>query len=307
MNILVTGAAGFIGSETVRALTARGDQVIGVDNLNAYYAPALKHARLKRIEAENFQFIKADIADYDGLAIRSATKATADIINAADNLKVIGRAGIGTDNIDLDAATERGVMVVNAPNANTISAAEHTMALLFAVTKALPHQVARAEQGLKGEPIGRALELDGCTLGLIGIGRIASRVAVAAQALGMRVIATDPGVDASPVDGVTLVELDELLARVRALLRRSGAVAAGLGDERKRHMETAYRIDILARTGIVLLLLGGLLTLPDWEKVVIDDTPAAQQELPMLQLEGVSCSTFHRTFYQNLGPTREIF
>ena len=130
----------------------------------------------------------------------------------APRLRVISRVGVGYDNVDVDEAAAAGVVVCNTPQAPAVSTAEHTMALLLAVTKHLPHHLDRARHGLKGEPVGRALELDGRVLGLVGIGRIASRVAVAAQGLGMRVIATDPGVDASPVPGVDLVDLDELLA-----------------------------------------------------------------------------------------------
>jgi D-3-phosphoglycerate dehydrogenase len=131
----------------------------------------------------------------------------------APNCSVISRVGVGYDNVVVNDAAAAGIVVCNAPLAPMVSTAEHTMALLFAVTKHLPHQIARAQQGLKGEPIGRALELDGRTIGLIGIGRIASRVAVACQALGMTVIASDPGVTASPVPGVDLVDLPELLGR----------------------------------------------------------------------------------------------
>lgn len=127
--------------------------------------------------------------------------------------KVISRVGVGYDNVAVDDAVAAGVTVCNAPLAPMVSTAEHTMALLLAVTKHLPHQIARARDGLKGEPVGRALELDGRTIGLVGIGRIASRVAVACQALGMRVVATDPGVTESPVVGVELVDLPALLSR----------------------------------------------------------------------------------------------
>lgn len=136
----------------------------------------------------------------------------ADAFALAPGLSVISRTGVGYDNVDVAAAHAAGVVVCNAPLAPMVSTAEHTMALLFAVTKHLPHQTARAERGLPGEPVGRSLELDGCVLGLVGIGRIASRVAVAAQALGMRVVATDPGVSESPVAGVDLVGFHELLA-----------------------------------------------------------------------------------------------
>ena len=130
----------------------------------------------------------------------------------APRCTVISRVGVGYDNVSVSDATAAGVVVCNTPMAPMVSTAEHTMALLFAVTKHLPHHIARARQGLKGEPVGRALELDGMTLGLVGIGRIASRVAIAAQALGMRVIACDPGVATSPLPGVDLVEFDTVLA-----------------------------------------------------------------------------------------------
>jgi phosphoglycerate dehydrogenase-like enzyme len=124
---------------------------------------------------------------------------------------VISRVGVGYDNVDVDSVASVGVAVCNTPQAPAVSTAEHTMALLLAVTKHLPHHIDRARQGLKAEPVGRALELDGRVLGLVGIGRIASRVAAAAIGLGMQVIATDPGVSESPVPGVDLVDLDELL------------------------------------------------------------------------------------------------
>ncbi len=153
----------------------------------------------------------------------------------APNLTVISRVGVGYDNVDVVAATAAGVIVCNTPLAPMVSTAEHTMALLFAVTKALPHQTARARQGLPGEPIGRSLELDGRVLGLIGIGRIASRVAVAGQALGMRVIAADPGVATSPVDGVDLVSLDELLGDERRGVAARPRACVDAGDHQRRH------------------------------------------------------------------------
>lgn len=131
----------------------------------------------------------------------------------APNCKVISRVGVGYDNVTVADAMAAGIIVCNTPMAPMVSTAEHTLALLFAVTKHLPHHIARAKQGLKGEPVGRALELDGRTLGLVGIGRIATRVAIAAQGLGMRVVACDPGVASSPLPGVELVDLDTLLAQ----------------------------------------------------------------------------------------------
>jgi phosphoglycerate dehydrogenase-like enzyme len=136
----------------------------------------------------------------------------ADAFALAPHCRVISRVGVGYDNVTVADAIAAGIVVCNTPMAPMVSTAEHTLALLFAVTKHLPHHVARAQQGLKGEPVGRALELDGRTLGLVGIGRIATRVAIAAQALGMRVLAADPGVASSPLPGVELVTFDQLLA-----------------------------------------------------------------------------------------------
>jgi phosphoglycerate dehydrogenase-like enzyme len=153
----------------------------------------------------------------------------AEAFESAPNLSVISRVGVGYDNVDVAAASAAGVVVCHTPMAPMVSTAEHTMALLFAVTKHLPHQIGRARQGLRGEPIGRSLELDGRRLGLIGIGRIASRVAVAAQALGMHVVAADPGVTISPVAGVELVELNALLATCDVVSLHAPALPSTLG------------------------------------------------------------------------------
>ena len=146
-------------------------------------------------------------------------------------LRVISRVGVGYDNVDVAAAAAAGVVVCNTPLGPTVSTAEHTMALLLAVTKQLPAHTARARAGLAGEPVGRSMELDGRTLGLVGFGRIARRVAAAAQALGMHVIATDPAVSAEGgvVDGpgaVRMVHLDELLAAADVVSLHAPSVAA---------------------------------------------------------------------------------
>lgn len=130
----------------------------------------------------------------------------------APNAKVISRVGVGYDNVDVADATAAGVVVCNTPIAPMVSTAEHTLALMFAVTKHLTHHAGRARQGLRAEGVGRALELDNSVLGLVGIGRIASRVAVVGNALGMQVIASDPAVLESPVPGVDMVPFDHLLA-----------------------------------------------------------------------------------------------
>src|SRR6185295_16824081 len=116
----------------------------------------------------------------------------ADAFALAPNLKVISRIGIGYDNVDVDAAVAAGVTVCNAPEAPSVSTAEHTLMLMLAVVKNLPAEQERAREGLLASGTGTALELDGMVLGLVGYGRIARRVAATAQALGMRVLAFDP-------------------------------------------------------------------------------------------------------------------
>lgn len=131
---------------------------------------------------------------------------------AFPDLRVVSRMGIGYDNVDIGAAREAGVVVCNGPDSPTVSTAEHAIALMMAVTKELPIQQARASRGLGGPAEATALELDGATLGLVGLGRIGVRVAQAALGLGMQVVAHDPGLDVSPLADVTLTSLDELYA-----------------------------------------------------------------------------------------------
>ncbi|GAB5469560.1 MAG: phosphoglycerate dehydrogenase [Rhodospirillales bacterium] len=155
------------------------------------------------------------LADAAGLAVRSATKATAELIAAAPQLKVIGRAGIGVDNIDLKAATERGVVVMNTPQGNAVTTAEHAIALLFAVARQLPaaDRSTRASKWEKSRFMG--VELTSKTLGLIGCGNIGAIVAEKALGLGMKVAAYDPFLSPERAAdlGVERVDLPELLAR----------------------------------------------------------------------------------------------
>lgn len=132
-------------------------------------------------------------------------------------LRVISRAGIGCDNIDLAAAQAAGVTVCNGPESPTVSTAEHTIALMMAVTKELSAKQHRAVEGLAGPGTATSLELDGMTLGLIGLGRIARRVAVVGQALGMRVMACDPFLETSPLDGIELAAFADVVAAAHVL------------------------------------------------------------------------------------------
>ncbi len=140
--------------------------------------------------------LEARIGDYDGLLIRSATKVTAELMEKATNLKAIGRAGVGVDNVDVAAATKRGIIVANAPESNVVTAAEHTMALLLALARNVPQAHAALTQGKWERSKWSGVELDGKTLGILGFGRIGQLVAARAQGFGMRVVAFDPFVAA---------------------------------------------------------------------------------------------------------------
>jgi D-3-phosphoglycerate dehydrogenase / 2-oxoglutarate reductase len=132
------------------------------------------------------------IGRYDAIIVRSATKVTADLISRGDNLKVIGRAGVGIDNVDVEAATRRGIVVANAPESTVISAAEHTIGLLVALTRNIPQAHAALKQGRWERKTYGGVELADKTLGVLGFGRIGQQVARRAAGLGMRVVAYDP-------------------------------------------------------------------------------------------------------------------
>ncbi|MDB4169561.1 phosphoglycerate dehydrogenase [Planktomarina sp.] len=155
------------------------------------------------------------IDQYDGLAIRSATKATEKIINAASNLKVIGRAGIGVDNIDRAAASKKGVIVMNTPFGNMITTAEHAIAMMFAVARQIPEASASTHAGKWEKSKFMGVELTGKTLGVIGAGNIGGIVCERALGLKMKVVAYDPFLSEERAEkvGVQKVELDDLLAR----------------------------------------------------------------------------------------------
>src|SRR5579885_6598 len=159
--------------------------------------------------------LAAALPQYDGLAVRSATKVTAQTVAAAGRLKVIGRAGIGVDNIDVAAATQRGIVVMNTPYGNAITTDEHTIALLFALAREIPAADRSTQAGRWEKSRFLGVELAGKVLGIVGCGNIGSIVADRAQGLRMKVIAYDPFLSAErAVDlGVERVGFDELLAR----------------------------------------------------------------------------------------------
>ena len=167
-----------------------------------------------KIGMTNEEFIK-EIADVDGLAVRSAAKPNAEIIKAGKKLKVIGRAGIGVDNIDVAAATAQGVIVMNTPFGNTITTAEHSIAMMMSLARHIPQANAEMTEGGWPKSKYQGTELCGKTLGVVGCGNIGSIVADRGLGLKMKVIAFDPFLTAEKAAtwGIEKVELEDLLAR----------------------------------------------------------------------------------------------
>ena len=157
--------------------------------------------------------VPAHVEDADVLIVRSGTKVTAEVIAAARRLKVIGRAGIGVDNIDMEAASERGIRVVNTPGATTTSVSELTMGAILSLARWIHAGDASVRSGAWDRSQFLGIEIRGKLLGLVGLGRIGREVAKLAQAFGMRVVATDPFLDGNQAHGVSLVALDEVLRR----------------------------------------------------------------------------------------------
>jgi len=137
------------------------------------------------------------VRESDALITRSGTAVTHELVNAGIRLRIVGRAGVGLDNVDVEAATERGILVINAPTANILSATEHTMAMLLSLCRNIPEAHASTRRGEWTRSKFMGIELNGKTLGIIGLGRIGTRVTTRARAFGMRVIAYDPYIAAS--------------------------------------------------------------------------------------------------------------
>src|SRR5687767_12653966 len=150
-----------------------------------------------------------------GLIVRSETKVTADLLDEATDLNVIGRAGVGVDNIDVKAATRRGIVVMNAPDGNTITTAEHTIALLVSMARNVPQAHAKLQSGVWDKKSFVGVELNGKTLGVIGLGRIGKHVARIAKGFGMNILAFDPFVSPEQANelGFQLGNLDEVLSK----------------------------------------------------------------------------------------------
>jgi D-3-phosphoglycerate dehydrogenase len=193
---------------------------------------------------------------YDAIVIRSATKLTADVIAAGDSLKVIGRAGVGVDNVDVEAATRRGIVVANAPESNVVSAAEHTIGLLVALARNIPQAHAALKEGRWERSRWGGVELADKTLGVLGFGRIGQQVARRALGLGMKVLAYDPFVSADRFRelGVESAGWDDLLARVEFLtlhLPLNAETRGSIGRDAFAAMRDRVRIVNAARGELV--------------------------------------------------------
>jgi D-3-phosphoglycerate dehydrogenase / 2-oxoglutarate reductase len=197
------------------------------------------------------------IGDFDAVVVRSATTIDADVIAAADNLKVIARAGIGLDNVDVKAATARGVLVCNAPQSNVISAAEHTVALILALARRIPEADHSLRRGEWNRSKLEGVELHGKTLGILGLGRVGALVAQRCSAFGMKLVAYDPYVtpERAARMGAELVETVPELCRVADILTvhlpKTPETVGIVGTEELRSMKPTARVVNTARGGIV--------------------------------------------------------
>jgi D-3-phosphoglycerate dehydrogenase len=227
------------------SLQEAGVEVLRAEGLSVDVLPTLGPDELAR-----------RIGPYAGLIVRSATRVTGDVIGAAPLLEVIGRAGVGLDNVDLEAATRRGVVCMNTPGGNTIAAAEHTWALLLAVARRLPQAHAHLKGGKWERERFLGTEVHGKVLGILGLGRIGTEVARRAQGFGMTVIAYDPYLTQAVAQrlGVELVDLDALLGRadfVTVHLPLTRETRGLIGAAQLARMRAGVRIVNCARGGIV--------------------------------------------------------
>ena len=196
------------------------------------------------------------IPDYDALVVRSETRVTAPVLEAGRRLRVVGRAGVGVDNIDVPAATRKGILVVNAPRGNIVAAAEHTIALLFALARWVPQADASVKRGEWTRSKFMGTEVRGKTLGVIGLGNVGSEVAKRAHGLEMDVIAYDPvvSVERAELFNVDLVTIDELLQRADFITVHVPLVEANrdlIGMSELARMKPTARLVNTARGGIV--------------------------------------------------------
>ena len=218
------------------------------------------------------------VPEFDALVVRSETRVTARVLDAGKRLRVVGRAGVGVDNIDVPAATAKGILVVNAPRGNIIAAAEHTIGLLFALARNIPQADASVKRGEWTRSKFTGVEVRGKVLGLVGLGNIGSEVAKRAQGLEMEVVAYDPAVppDRAEQFNVRLVALDELLRSADFISIHAPLVEStrNLIDARRlAQVKPSARLLNAARGGIV-------------------DEAALYDALAAVRLAGAACDVF---------------
>jgi D-3-phosphoglycerate dehydrogenase len=211
---------------------------------------------VRHADGSNRDQLLPALADADAVIVRSATKIDAEALGSAPRLRVVARAGVGLDNVDIDAATKAGVMVVNAPTSNILSAAEHAVALLLALARNVPQAMASLKGGQWKRTAFTGVELHGKVAGILGLGKIGVLVAERLAAFGMTVIAYDPYVAAARAGqlGVRLVSLDELLAEadfISVHLPKSAETIGLLGERELHLVKPSVRIVNAARGGIV--------------------------------------------------------
>ncbi len=204
----------------------------------------------------SIQELKKEIADCDACVVRSGTQITREVIEAAKKLKVIARAGVGLDNVDVEAASKHGIVVINTPGGNTISAAEHTFCLLMALARNIPQADASMKKGEWERKKFMGVQLFEKTLGVLGLGRIGSEVAKRAKDFGMSVIAYDPFLRAEKANqiGVELVSLDELLSRADFLTLHMPLSTDNkyiLGEEEFKKIKPGARVINCARGSLI--------------------------------------------------------
>src|SRR3990170_8326239 len=200
--------------------------------------------------------IKSEITNYNGLIVRSETKVNAELISRMNEMEIIGRAGTGVDNIDVNAATRRGIIVMNTPGGNTISAAEHTMALMLSMCRNIPQANISLKEAKWERKKFQGTELFGKTLGIIGLGKIGREVAARSKSFGMKIIGYDPLLsdEAASKIGIELFDLDTLFAQADIIslhVPLSTETKHLISAETLRKCKNGVKIINCARGGIV--------------------------------------------------------
>lgn len=242
--------------------------------------------------------LKAIIGEYDALVIRSATKVTADLLSAATRLKVVGRAGIGLDNVDIPAATKKGVAVMNTPGGNVVTTAEHTISLMMALTRNIPQATASIKAGKWEKKKLQGREVQNKTLGVIGFGKIGSVVADRARGLKMRVVIHDPVVqpDVIEKEGFEWVPLEKLYEEsdyITVHVPKNKNTTSLVNKEAFARMKTGVMVINCARGGIIDeadlydALTSGKVAGAALDVFNAEPPPA---DLPLLKLDNVICT-----------------